>query len=387
MPKKFTCPYCFENFAVKKVQHRCNSDVKACALEPDDKLSAFENLSTPKLEKRVIEKPKFSLASLFSFNKKVKCDQCNETTFKKVCPNCHNNLPRTIGKEKSVFFAVVGARSTGKSNYIAVLIDQLENKLCTKFNSDLTGLENARNIYKDRYKSYLDNNTPVPQTEKGVIPPMNWSLKFLKDNGKIGKSLTISFFDTAGEQLDCADLLHRENKYIYNSFGIILLVDPLQLKTVRARLNGNIDLDDVNTAPNQVLENVIALIQQARGLTGNQKIQIPIAVVFSKIDAVYDIIDEDNPLRYTSDHEGYFNLHEFNDVNTNMQSLLDEWNEGEAFIRKVETAFKHYAFFGVSALGCHPGKANKIAHLEPKRVEDPFLWLLHKNKFIKAKKK
>ncbi len=45
------------------------------------------------------------------------------------------------------------------------------------------------------------------------------------------------------------------------------------------------------------------------------------------------------------------------------------------------------AFFGLSALGCNPDELNgTVPIVAPMRVEDPFLWLLYKNKFIPGTK-
>ena len=43
------------------------------------------------------------------------------------------------------------------------------------------------------------------------------------------------------------------------------------------------------------------------------------------------------------------------------------------------------AFFGVSALGCNPQATQRLDFApRPARVEDPFLWILWKNKLIQG---
>ena len=64
-----------------------------------------------------------------------------------------------------------------------------------------------------------------------------------------------------------------------------------------------------------------------------------------------------------------------------MKAYVDKWNGG-GFVQKAN-AFKESAFFGLSALGCNPDDLNgTVPIVAPMRVEDPFLWLLYKNKFI-----
>lgn len=116
-------------------------------------------------------------------------------------------------------------------------------------------------------------------------------------------------------------------------------------------------------------------------------IDIPVAVAFSKIDAVESLIDPSSCINYPSSHvsKGYFDLADFEDVNGTMESLVRNWG-GENFANQLSSNFKEYAYFGLTALGCNP-ESNRIAKLRPHRVEDPFLWLLYKYKFIKGEKR
>ena len=70
-----------------------------------------------------------------------------------------------------------------------------------------------------------------------------------------------------------------------------------------------------------------------------------------------------------------------------MKSLLQKWGE-KSFIQYLETEYKTFKFFGISALGAKPiEKPNGIKiisqEIKPRRVEDPLLWLLKVNKLIK----
>lgn len=388
MAKIFTCPYCFEKSSLAAVKYRCQSSPAKCALEPDAVLSQHMGLRTPTLQKRVIEKKKekFSFKSMMGGGAQVRCDQCEEISNTKICPRCHNELPHTLDKTGSFFFAIAGAPSSGKTHYIASLIIALRGRLGHKFNCNLQALNDITiQTFNDVYKKPLYEGKTIDKTQPGFKNPLHYSLSFLNGRNKISSTTTMSFFDTAGENLSGKSQMAINNKYIYNSSGILLLIDPLQLRGVRAKINSNkIDLEAKTTDPIIILESIINLIKSETNVSG--KIEIPIAIVFSKIDALDDILDEDNSLKYESDHEGYFNLAEFNDVNNTIQDMLGEWQDDEDIINIARHNFSQYAFFGVSALGCHPGKSNVVTHLKPRRVEDPFLWLLYANKLIKAKK-
>ena len=96
------------------------------------------------------------------------------------------------------------------------------------------------------------------------------------------------------------------------------------------------------------------------------------------------MLDKSSSLFTSSKHEGYYNLSDANNVNTEIENLMAEW-AGFHLIQEVTHNFKIYSFFGLSALGSNPHGSNKISKLRPLRVEDPFLWLLYKNNIINGK--
>ena len=61
--------------------------------------------------------------------KKPVCEECGQPLVTKICPKCGGELPLNIGTAKSYPIAIIGAKETGKSNYVAVLINQLKNDI------------------------------------------------------------------------------------------------------------------------------------------------------------------------------------------------------------------------------------------------------------------
>ena len=76
---------------------------------------------------------------------------------------------------------------------------------------------------------------------------------------------------------------------------------------------------------------------------------------------------------------------DFQAINSEMMALLDDWG-GQDLVHQVRTRYAKYGFFGLSALGCNPHGTKQIPRVLPRRVEDPFLWLLAENKLIRAVK-
>jgi len=353
---------------------------------------------------RVFEIPNSSgnLASVKDFikvqlPKKLACPNCKESSQLRICPHCHSELPYTIGDYKDLTIAVIGAKEAGKSHYISVLIHQIQYQISKAFNANLQPIndETIKRYREDFYNPIYRNREIISATRSARAQfdtrvPLVYSFSFKKKNflgrEKITNVSTLTFFDTAGEDLDSEELMRTENKYIYNSQGIILLIDPLQIPEVRQTLEGRgVALPNQNTESEDIVSRVATLIRKAKGLTQEKPINIPIAIAFSKIDALTNLVDASSPLLYESSHAGYFNLIDFESLNTEMSELLREWS-GEYIIQQVKINFSYYGFFGLSALGSNPHGGLKINKVRPLRVEDPFLWLLHHHKLLKGKK-
>ena len=63
-----------------------------------------------------------------------------------------------------------------------------------------------------------------------------------------------------------------------------------------------------------------------------------------------------------------------------VKARLADWHY-ENFLQMVNNNFKTSKFFAVSAIGSAPDRTS-VPQIVSKRVEDPFLWLLHSRKMI-----
>ena len=125
-----TCPYCFEVFRLNDTPFRCTNE--RCEQEVDAVRERTWRDSSR--VGRVLPPVGFSPSEL-------RCGDCGEKSRQRVCPHCHMELPRTIGQFRNLIFAIIGAKASGKSHYIAVLIEQLrrENRLSVDMRSMLVG--------------------------------------------------------------------------------------------------------------------------------------------------------------------------------------------------------------------------------------------------------
>lgn len=321
------------------------------------------------------------------------CDECGQPLTVRVCPKCGFELPMNIIGTRNYPIAIIGAKECGKSNYVAVLINELKNEVGRSFDCSLMACgDQTINRYRNEfYNPLYRNRTCVRGSDAGDVDPLIYSLLFKRKVGLLRKpvneAISLTFYDTAGENLDSEDSMMTFNRYLAHASGIILLLDPLQLPVVRDELAGRVRLPEENTNVTEVLTRTIDVVRQQQGQTDyGEKIDIPIAVAFTKIDAVRPLIDPSSCLNNDSVHirNGYFTKSDFDSENQEMQSLVDAWL-GQELYQLVSMNFTRFGFFGLSALGSNPDTNNTIERLRPFRVSDPFLWLLAEQKIIPTK--
>ena len=397
---KFICPHCFESAPLSGVMFRCQSEPQVCAPQADAELGKFQRQATAPVMPRVFAPPppmgrvKVNLRG-FMVPPKARCPNCNNDSTMKVCPVCHSQLPYLLGRYKEMFIAVIGAKETGKSHYIAALVDIIKNQVGEEFDCVLEAVDDATlDRYKnDFYKPVVVDRTIIKATRSArddfsvripLIYTLNFTGKNLRGKTRIKKVVTVTFFDTAGEDMDSQDTISTENKYIFHSSGILVLVDPLQLPDVREQLPSSVDLPQMNSEIDDIITRTANLIRQARGMRGTSQIKIPVAVALSKIDALDPLLDPSSALlRDSTSGSGKLDLADIEAVNTEVQAHLRSW-KGTYLKRQVEKNFTDYCFFGLTALGCNPHGGGSIDRFQPRRVQDSFLWLLYKNGLIKG---
>jgi hypothetical protein len=384
--RKEICPYCFEPYKLAETPFRCASPAARCAPEVDTvRAKAWED-GAP-MGRVLNGKSK----------KENRCPTCNQVSRKRICPHCHMDLPRTTGKCRNLIFAVIGAKEAGKSHYLAVLIEQIRKHVGPALGMLLEPLDDhtIRRYRQDFYEPIYRHGSVIRATQSALADrkvqlPLVYTLTFtgkdLFGRNAIKGVVTLVFFDTAGEDLDSRDTMGMVNKYIYRADGVVLLLDPLQLRSVRDRLTTTVSLPRENTETSTILERTTELIRNGRDLPSEAKIKIPLAVAFSKFDAVEPLIDSQMQLNAEPNHRAGYDLADFHAVSSEMQSLLEDW-DGGVIPQQAETHFQKSGFFGLTALGCNPHGDQKIPRVLPRRVEDPFLWLLHCHGLIRTAKR
>ncbi|RJP75550.1 MAG: hypothetical protein C4524_11710 [Candidatus Zixiibacteriota bacterium] len=384
---QLTCVYCFEKFQPQEIQFRClNPNPVACSYEQDEPLERY-------VGKSLIPQPRvFPAASNSGIPTRATCT-CGLSSNKAVCPRCHNELPNQFGQTDEIIVALIGAKSVGKSHYITVLIHELKNRIGAWFNASLTASseETIRRYNEDFSRFIYQRAEIIPGTFSAraqikVRYPLVFRLDMDKKTffGTQRKIIHLVFFDTAGEDLASLDLMSTETRYIANADGLIFLLDPLQIPAVRQQVPAGVNLPPEGYDQSQIIERASVLIQQMNALKPNQKIDIPVAVAFSKIDALRSVVDAS--LLQASRHHGFLDLSDVEMANGWFKGYVGEWM-GMNMVNILNNLYREFSFFGLSALGDSPDHAGRLRQgVNPFRIEDPLLWILYKKGLISARK-
>jgi hypothetical protein len=169
-------------------------------------------------------------------------------------------------------------------------------------------------------------------------------------------------------------------RYLAAADGIVLLLDPLQMRGARGLAAPGTRLPTPGTTedqPTAVLESITDLVLAKDGKKPSERIGKPLAVAFSKMDTLQHSFKETSPLLRTPTETPYFDERDSLAVHTEVQRLLARW-EGSRIDQFAQLHYNCYRYFGISALGETPTQDNYVSArgIRPYRVADPFLWIL-----------
>lgn len=373
------CPYCFQPWSTRLAAFRCiGSDAERCPREEDEPLGRLRGEGAPLAPRVFTLEGKFGRSFAAKKGKPVRC-RCGAPA-RPVCPNCHSDLPQRFAEAPSRSMALIGTKASGKSNFIAVALHELEHRVGPRFDGSLMLLDDASRTRVDKElmprlygEGLVVEASASARTDSRIREPLVARLT-LGPAGRASQS-NLVFFDSAGEDLESLDVLEREARYITQSDGLILLVDPLQIPAVRDELAGSVELPPQPFDAYTMLGRVAALLREARAIPSGKPIDVPLALAVSKFDAVRPLLPEGHPVFSLPSHDGSFDPQVARSVSAAVRSDLAGWL-GERLDAFVRQEFAEVSYFGLSALGESPVGSRLPNGVAPHRVEDPILWML-----------
>ena len=387
------CPYCYGGFSEREIKFRCSG-----------RIGPNGQRCPPEIDKLLRDRTGFAgaLPPVFPADGRMtsaRCPRCGAESTTRICPLCHSQLPVHFGKVRSRLVALVGAKESGKTVYMTVLVHELMHRAGEDLNAAISGADdNTRLRFASDYERplYRDARLLAPTTTAATRDRAPLVFRFTTEgrSGLLSRSgsrlslngtgepqrTLLSFFDTAGEDLRSARSVEENVQYLAAADGIVLLLDPLQMRGARQLAAPGTLLPSpgaVGDQPANVLENITDLIMAKEGIKARQRISKPLAIVFTKMDTLRHDLKETSPLRQPQAHTPYFAEQDSLAVHAEIQRLLARW-EGSRIDQIAQKNYRTYRYFGVSALGESPTAENRVSPrgIFPYRVTGPFVWML-----------
>jgi hypothetical protein len=383
------CPYCYERINQGRLAYICvgrgvPGGTTRCTRSVDPVRQSLTSVAVPSF-------PVFTVPSRgpLPTPRRAPCPGCRGETAVRACPTCHTPLSQTFLGSPSPLIGVVGGKGAGKSVYLSVLNHQLRTTVRRRFRADIRlcgdqqGGLGAPRQWLDTYEEQLFTHGKLfagtAAAANGVRPPV--VLEWRQPRRRLGMGSTsttvLSFYDAAGEDLTTQEGVHTQ-KYLGVADGLVLLLDPWQLRGALDHIEVPPEAVQAAEPPLSVLGMITDLLRAEHRVRPRSRIRVPMAVVFAKMDAFYDALGEDHPLRATPRELPAYDEVAGAHTHEQVKALLHEYraDDIDALLTLNFTTFRYFA---VSALGAAPDYAAATVDpggVRPFRVEEPLLWLL-----------
>lgn len=291
----------------------------------------------------------------------------------RICPECHNRLPRGYGKMPVYFISVVGAVHSGKTVFLSQLMKNLDVKI-----SEI-GMAAFR---EEGIDEFLKAN-PVESGQD--LPPstlpeqLSEPLFYLIEDER--QSFGLVFYDIAGENCVNVEKMEKFGPFIRNSHGIILLIDPAQFPMLCS------DHRTETAEPESVIRTMRSAFISPGSVNG--KWDTPVAVVLSKSDRlnhdprlIPDTLSFWNDICYT---EQKYNRDVSCRTNRELTDVYCKMPRGRLLLKNLNACFSCYSLFAVSMLE-HGEQSVETTSGEKRnrpegspdtiRLEEPLFWIL-----------
>ncbi len=220
-----------------------------------------------------------------------------------LSPQEQQDFPLPEGWQGSgvLTFAMAGARSSGKSLYIAVIVKLLKKLVIANQGTFRYADEYTRRTYEEKYEKplfeqmgLLPPTPPASSTDAHQTRPLIFDVGMHHRDGELQKIFVV-FRDVAGEDLKEENFEERQNElgFFRHADRIIFLFDPMAVPRIRQLLEGSVPIHEVGEDdPTAVLQNVL------RVLGADHRPQI--ALCLSKFDTMQQLAEVNQTHHYSS---------------------------------------------------------------------------------------
>jgi hypothetical protein len=376
MPGELRCVRCMQAQPELPQVFRC---VGRCAPRHDPVRSAF-------LGEPVGSRPLFSVVGPPMHA--AGCPTCGTPSGDLVCKHCHALLPPNSTATDPVSLTVIGARGTGKTTYLLALIFWLQQVWGPSTGATAVPVDESTAARLKEMREYLDHGRAVASTmaaaaNEQVLAPLLFRL-----DQRYGRVRTLAIYDVAGEDMENPQAVRAYAPTLERTDAVLFLLDPLQIRSVRNLLEGQVTLPPIAGDPLGVMENVVGEVRRRTG--GNGRLPVTALVALSKLDGIQrgvlgpgtdlsGLLNGGSALMYDPTAPAGLELDPADRAQTHEEtrSLLLRLQAAQ-FVQLVESTFARTEYFALSALGHAPagGSAISDAGISSFRVADPLRWLV-----------
>jgi hypothetical protein len=314
---------------------------------------------------------------------------CGQPTHAEVCLTCHRPIPPRWRDAETTSLVLAGARTSGKTVYIAVLVHQLKllarsMRVPFEADDDTTARE-----YADKYERPLFtgrrtfSSTPAARREVGQSLPSPLIFRLGRPDGRTHR---IVIRDIPGENLEGGTLDTDVFGFMGRADGVVFLIDPFQVRSIREMLSDVIpEPEGLGADALHVMDNLTRLLRRT---SEHDRVDVPVAVSLSKFDALQELkkVDDDKwrpifnlpgaAFQRDPSLRPDFETEDADLLEAEVRGLLQLLN-AEDFLIRLDASYRKTRLFVTSALGNAPRASALHANgIAPFRVLDPVKWIL-----------
>lgn len=289
------------------------------------------------------------------------------------CPVCHNKL--SDRESRPICIPVVGGRSVGKTAFITAFSKEFIETVAPARDFEIEFYNRKKEqIYQEICQDYQAGSTRMTDRPQDSASASSVSFSFFVKHPELKPERLVHVYDIAGEVFTDNNENEVQKQYEYCQ-GIVLIIDPFAIPTVRYQYESQLTAEDVagigKADINEIINSFMGKLREVTGLSDNKMATVPLAVVISKIDsaqlskelgdeAVRDLM-ETQPERFTD----YYDTQDY----LCRQFLKN--HEMLSFLNSITIQFKNNRFFACSAIG----HTRDQGQYRPNGVLPPMEWL------------
>lgn len=301
------------------------------------------------------------------------------------CLRCGKLLPPNIEQvNENITIAIIGDTFSGKSHYIAALIDQLKRvQLPERYLSVMSASPDVEDRYQNLfYRPLFKQQSPLQGTvpvQSIINEPLIYQIEFGETANRSKQRINLLIYDASGEEWATQVTLMRYKSHILNAKAIIFLADPWAMPDFLDRLAHHLR-PNPNAITGRMSSQVLASVVQTFQFDNNElaaasEFPLPVAIALSKADLIprLQTLGTEYGFLADPDNQRLPNSRDAEIIDQWVRKLLSQLKEEH--LLGLARGFKIAKFFAISATGSSVDAQGQFASVKPHRCLDPLFWI------------